>query len=459
MPSRGLVRLLLLSSVCSFIIVFTIYETRSASQGFIQSLSSHAQSSWARRQHRFLELDQSVFTNTTVPDSVDLSVTHRVLFSKTTYDHKYFPIVFGDNEAINPNIIPHPTLSDTWIIVAQQRRNSEQDPFRFTEIACLATFREGALRCVEQPIPLPIPATSGPHCQGDLAHLAFSVGPHDARVFYGPDAAYTIYGSNSMYTCFGQWLQDFRYLVAPWWETELLPDWGLRAPMELQRPTPYHLVEKNWFLFWDAQGHTYIHYDIYPNRAFARLNLDGSVGPDLASMSSSDEVCMVKYMPKIKIGEDASRVESLHQATNALLVTLCERNTCQPGDGNTFIATIFQHKTFHQYHSVYEPYLMLFRRQPPFSIYAISKKPFWISGRGRPGETRPLYLPLKPTDPWNQTQMLYVTSMSWRTQGQKYHGYIDDGLFLTFGVEDEQSGGIDIVAGDLLQHLGFCEGD
>ncbi len=134
-----------------------------------------------------------------------------------------------------------------------------------------------------------------------------------------------------------------------------------------------------------------------------------------------------------------------------------ESNTCHPDTTNTYIMSIFQHKTFFSFHSVYEPYLVLFSQQAPFEMRAISRKPFWINGRGKPGENRPDYLALSPSEPWNQTEMMYITSMSWKTQGQTYHGYSDDKLFIAFGVEDKKTAGIDVVAGDLLQDLGLCE--
>lgn len=380
-----------------------------------------------------------------------MSATHNILFSASTPDQKYFCITFGNYQAINPNIIPHPKQRDLWVIVAQQRQESSGD-FRYTEISCNAAFWGGALRCIEQPVVLPIPATFGPHCKDDLAHLAFNHGPHDARVFFGPTAPYAVYGSNSAHTCFGQWLQDFRMLVD--WD-EQPGDWGFRAPIDLQRPFPYQPIEKNWFPFWDNRGQIYIHHDIYPQRVFAKLNLDGSVGPDLAPLARvSDQLCMARYMPKVE-----EMFESIHQATNSLLITLCKRidSSCHPNIANTYVMAIFQHKTFYSYHSVYEPYLMLFSQQAPFEIRAISRKPFWINGRGKPGEKRPDYLPLNPIDSWNQTEMMYITSMSWKAQGQTYHGYSDDKLFLAFGIEDEQTAGIDILAGDLMQDLGLCE--
>jgi len=94
---------------------------------------------------------------------------------------------------------------------------------------------------------------------------------------------------------------------------------------------------------------------------------------------------------------------------------------------------------------------MVFQQKAPFAIHGISTKPFWISGRGMPGKWK------SPNgNLLDQTQMLYVTSLSWKKAGQKYHGYIDDILFVLFGIEDSDTGGIDILAGDLLVDLGLC---
>jgi hypothetical protein len=56
----------------------------------------------------------------------------------------------------------------------------------------------------------------------------------------------------------------------------------------------------------------------------------------------------------------------------------------------------------------------------------------------------------------DQTQFFYITSMSWKAHDQKYHGYIDDVIFVLFGIEDASTGGIDVVAGDLLKGLRVC---
>ncbi len=407
--------------------------------------SAPATESQARRQHQD-RLDLAT-------DDQQLAETHIQLFSTSTKNGRYFPIDFGSHEAINPNIIPHPSLDDTWIVVAMQQKSSLKNSVFFAELVCNAAFKNDKLACIEPPLIMPIAATSGDRCSGELSFFANNIGPHDARVFYGPKAPYTIYGSNSRFTCFGQWMQDFRMLTD--WGYEPYVDGKYRQATELQRPAPWHAVEKNWFIFWDIQGKMYVHYDISPKRVFAELQWDGSVGPDLASIAGlSDERCMNRYMPPV-----GPALESIHQATNSLSITLCKRSdsSCQPSESNTFTFTIFQHKTFYSFHSVYEPYVMLFKQNAPFQIHAISQKPLWIHGRGRAGERIPYAMSDEDAQAWNQTEMFYVTSMSWKAQGGKYHGHVDDTLFIAFGIEDAKTGGIDIIAGDLMIDLGLCD--
>ncbi|KKZ64450.1 hypothetical protein EMCG_09561 [[Emmonsia] crescens] len=385
----------------------------------------------------------------------EMSERYRQIFSTSTADKKYFLIQFGELEAINPSIIPHPGLENTWIIVAQQQRSSVPNSVWFAELVCNAVFKDGSLQCIQPPVILPIaatPSTAG-KCVDELEYFSFSIGPHDARVFYGPNAAYTVYGSNSEYTCFGQWIHDFRVLVD--WGYEPFGSNEFRKATEIWRPAPYGLIEKNWFVFWDKHGQMYVHYDIAPKRAFAKLEFSGTVSEDLAPLAiSNDEKCMEKYMPKV-----ALELESIHQATNLLSITLCKREdpTCEPNDSNTFIFTIFQHKAFYSFHSIYEPYVMLFKQTTPFGIHGVSTKPLWIHGRGKPGQgKKPAKLTPQAAQSWSQTEMFYVTSMSWKTHGQRYHGYIDDVLFIGFGIEDSKTAGVDTVAGNLLLDLSLC---
>ncbi|KKY35288.1 hypothetical protein UCDDA912_g04708 [Diaporthe ampelina] len=403
-------------------------------------------------------------------------VLHTEIFSASTQDRQYFPIRMGSSKVLNPNIIPHPRLESTWIVVAQKRAghdddNDDDDQQQqglvvepSLELVCNAMFIDDALTCIGtdgrgfgEPTTLPIQPTTGDvsKCTGDIAFFALNVGPHDARVFYGPRDPYTIYGSNSNFNCFGQWVRDFRGLV---------PDWGIdvgsaegefAAPQgtELQRPPPLGEVEKNWFLFWDSDNVHYVHYDITPRqRAFARINSDGSAGEDLARHTAAhDGACLARYLPDTaEVQPLPGSHESVHQATNSLSVTLCRRADpdCVADDTNTFIFAVVQHKAYRDFHSVYEPYVVVFRQRAPFEMFAVSSRPVWISGRGTvPGSGGRA----------DTTEMFYVTSIAWKTKGLKYHGYVDDVLFLAFGIEDERAAGIDVQAGSLLANLGLCD--
>ncbi|KAK1595639.1 uncharacterized protein LY79DRAFT_546948 [Colletotrichum navitas] len=372
-----------------------------------------------------------------VESPISARKTYHEIFSASAVDRKFFPIRFGQEEAINPNVLPHPNLDNTFIIVAQKIK-TDNTP-EFLELVCNAVFMLGGLTCVGPSSVLPITATKSGDgkCPTQLAYMALNVGPHDARVFYAPKSPFIIFGSNSKFACFGQFIQDFRKLGD--WGFEMGLDSGFAIGTELQRPPPWGTIEKNWFLFWDEDGAAYIHQDVSPKRVFAKLNADGSVGPDLAPLAAGDEACLSKYMPKLP-----PDLESIHQATNSLSISFCKRSdlTCKATGDNTFLFTVFQHKTFYRFHSEYEPYVMVFRQRAPFEVFAVSKKPIWIHGREERLD--------------GGTDMFYVTSISWKRRDLRHHGFLDDVLFISFGIEDQRSGVIDVLAMDLLADLGAC---
>jgi hypothetical protein len=91
---------------------------------------------------------------------------YREIFSVSTSDKKYFKIKFQPHRGINPNAVPHPTLENTWILVAQRDDNSIKDSVWFAELYCNAVFKDGALSCLDPPFILPIGRTFvRTHCQ------------------------------------------------------------------------------------------------------------------------------------------------------------------------------------------------------------------------------------------------------------------------------------------------------
>lgn len=380
---------------------------------------------------------------------------YREVFSHSTRDRRFMHIFASGINMINPNLIPHPTMYDMWIIIARHERSHEIHSAE-EMVVCTAGFFEDVLVCEGPPTVLPVTPSIAGQCEGELSDVNLHYGPRDARVFYGPDAPYIIYGSQSQYTCFGVWLQDARILLDAFHMDSALAK-VFREATEVRRPGRWKAIEKNFFIFWDNEGKMYAHHDIWPQRAFAQLDIDGTVGEDLAPAAASrDQVCAAKYMPPV-----APQEEWLQQATNSLQITLCKRADpgCVPSDSNTFNMHIFHIKSKYDGHAVYEPFVILFERTAPFAIHAISQQPLWIHGReSLTVDSLSVQFEGKTESdiPEGHTERFYMTSMSWKSHGQKYHGHIDDVLFLAFGIEDSRAGALDVLASDILQDLAFC---
>ena len=381
---------------------------------------------------------------------------HRTIWSISTLNGEFFEIDWRDNGSYNPNILPHPTQPDRYILVAQLQQSWAEWEEGTHVMECTASFVEGVLTCSDPPVSLPIEWTPDTFCPGDRFP-----GPHDPRIFYGPNAPYILYGSRSAHSCHGIWIQDLYHLLP---EFNALTDIEIfREPTDVQRPPPYREIEKNYFLFWDYDNNTYVHQDISPERTFTSLYVNGSVSADLAPAArDTDEPCLNRYMPKFgtrNVTGEGIEYETIHQTTNSLAITLCRRSDtdCRPTNNNTFIMVIFQHKSYYSQHAEYFPYVMLFQQTAPFAVHAVSTKSIWIHGRtALTPQTPSLIFRAWKEMPTDHSEMFFVVSMSWKTPGQMYHGYMDDAMFLGFGIEDSVSGGIDILASDLLQDLGYC---
>lgn len=379
--------------------------------------------------------------------TVTVSESHHEIFSQSTTDGRYFIIDFGTRRAMNPNIIPHPFREETWYIIAQAYKEHDDNQRWFTELVCEANFRNESFQCLDEPSILPIASTSSLHCNGDLNFFDDNIGPHDARVFYGPKAPYIVYGSQSHSNCFGLWMQDFRRLVN--WKHEPSAVEAFRMATDLEKPGSKADVEKNWFAFWDDEGHMYMHHDLLPKRIFAKQFWDGSVGEDLATVNHDhDSRCLQRSW---ELQANNNRV--FHQASNSLAITMCQAKDpqCRRTSNNTFILTVIQEKKYEDWHSVYEPYVVLFQQTAPFAIHSVSRKPIWVHGRKTAGDRQ-----RNEATPRGQTEMLYVTSLSWRNQERRYSGYLDDILFLNFGIEDSSAGSIDVLVSDLLEQMEEC---
>lgn len=390
---------------------------------------------------------------------------YREISSISTPDGKYSQIYWGDRiEGVNPSILPHPTVPGIYIVAAQRQAIGEA--FKHSQVLfCNAVYEEGVLGCIESPSILPIEHT--PACKGDELY-----GPHDIRMFYGPEAPYITYGSHSAFSCHGMWVHDLRALVPELDAISYIKDTLFSSepkeflePIDIQRPPPYDHIEKNYFLFWDLEGTTYVHQDLWPERVLTTLFANGSVSGNLSP--KEDQTCLSSLLPNLSLYTHTTpgiKVNAIHQSTNSLLVTLCSRNDpeCVPSASNTVIMAIFQHKEYYESHALYHPYALLFNATSPFDVRAVSRRALWIKGRDMlTRKTDAIYWRIFDDDllPKGHTEMFFVTSVNWMTPGSGYHGFIDDDVLVGFGIEDTRSAVIDIKMEDLLQDLTWCTED
>lgn len=396
-----------------------------------------------------------------VPDNYWTKVQRRVVKSVRKPDGTYWKVNMKSYRGINPNIIPDPYYDDRFLIVAQQHQDTHENIVWHTELTCRAAFQSNYdIDCVREPMILPIAITRTDKCEGtDFPFITMNIGPHDARLFNGPDRPYVMWGAQSKYVCFGQWLQDYRPLtdwMSNYTYSTIPKNANFELPTDLQRPPPYGQVEKNWFMWWDDKDEPYLHYHVYPRRIFAKLNLDGSVGPDLAPAAySRDDKCWAKHIELAPV-QDRQADDHLHQATNSLRITMCKRADpdCVATDSNTFVLTIFQHKISRMFHAMYDPYVMLFEQKAPFAIHGMSKMPFWIHGRSDNITKAAHDIDLNAVR--DQSEQFYITSINWKAVGKMYHGYLDDEVIVAFGIEDYQAAAIDVVVGDLIGDYFTC---
>ncbi|KIV93826.1 hypothetical protein PV10_05012 [Exophiala mesophila] len=390
---------------------------------------------------------------------------YREISSISTPDGKYSRIHWGDGiEGVNPSILPHPTVPGIYIMAAQRQAIGEA--FKHSQVVfCNAVYEEGLLYCIEMPSLLPIEPT--PPCKGDELY-----GPHDVRMFYGPEAPYITYGSHSAFSCHGMWVHDLRALVPELDAISYIKDTLFSAepkeflePVDIQRPPPYDHIEKNYFLFWDLEGSTYVHQDLWPERVLTTLFANGSVSSNLSP--KEDQTCLSRLLPNLSLYTHTSpgiKVNAIHQSSNSLLVTLCSRDDpeCVPSSSNTVVMAIFQHKEYYESHALYHPYALIFNATAPFNVLAVSRRALWINGRDMlTRKTDAIYWRLFDDAllPKGHTEMFFVTSINWMTPGSGYHGFIDDDVLVGFGIEDTRSAVIDVKMEDLLQELNWCAED
>ncbi|KAK9240302.1 hypothetical protein V1525DRAFT_416792 [Lipomyces kononenkoae] len=202
----------------------------------------------------------------------------------------------------------------------------------------------------------------------------------DPRMLFSPfGEPLMVVGSNSHEHCLGMYVIDLRVLVPELSQEMQLDHVPIRFDRyyELDSPFPEE-ISKNWFFVWDLKNEEYIHHNLKPP-------IVTSIQDPSVNIAEADQECI-------------SAIEHdnvhLHQATNALRLTLCDF-PCQPTADNTVVISIAHIKRIRRMDILYERYLVVMNATSPFNIIGRSKNLVFAG--------------------MDESQMLYTVSIAWDT--------------------------------------------
>ncbi|KAK9465892.1 hypothetical protein V1512DRAFT_264965 [Lipomyces arxii] len=419
----------------------------------------------------------------------------------------------------NPNILPYPSkLVDKgmpqYLAFARQTTSHSKilhHELVYCELKFVYTSVIGrrVMRCVAKPkeAKLPLEWTSPASTCQPLRYLRIRQGILDPRIFYSPwGEPLMVFGSNGWNTCLSMFIVDLRVLIP-----ELAPrvtDGEIRFNQVAELPrADINDVEKNWFIIWDEHNHEYIHYN-FINRSLAPLS-----GPHAGenvlelypySLEPRTPQCLLDLFQEFPNKRDHSR---LHQATNALRVTMCPY-PCEPTIHNTVIVSIV-HVKYHRGAMVfYRRHAVVMNATTPFRIIArttnlmfngideksmvytvsIGWDPNFIrrpKGKGN-ADSDPSLAEMDAATELSPTQAADEEfTKRRRSDGQQvdrpsaivlagnehppihsknvlsdddhyYHGWIDDMIMINIGIEDLDSAVLHVPMREVLECLVYC---
>ncbi|KAF4495038.1 hypothetical protein FAGAP_8864 [Fusarium agapanthi] len=299
------------------------------------------------------------------------------------------------------------------------------------------------------------------------------VGPEDMKLFWtraGEPLLIFTHQVNDETMCQGQFLIDVRAAL-PELEQVLGPDFSSRLPsIRFAEPTllarepapgqenhPRYQREKNWAL---AQSpfspDSELLMMVEPGQLFRWKSADEPVEP-IVAVDDQESAVEEPYPPTAKPGKtwhgkkrktcihdvmiDDSHV---HQSSPMLSVTICNRGTCEPDEQNTVLMGIVQRRQdFPGASSTwYDRRIAVYESAAPYRMISVGKKLTYH------GESDLSYS-------WTGSMSYYTNQTEFPPSN---HGYLDDEVWLGFGVKDAAAGWLDVRAKDLIADHYMCQG-
>lgn len=286
------------------------------------------------------------------------------------------------------------------------------------------------------------------HCASE-SHIMDYIGPEDGKLYWTRDGAPILMFTNQVPyegECQGMFMVDLRAVIPDL--KDILGDNAakmgpirFKEPTQLRRPMPenlkedgsYHFErEKNWSPFQTFLGK--------PEDDELKFSAH-LVEPRIYQFKEGEKYVTHTGSPeKPQMCVDEKFAYGVHQGTPMLSITLCNRGECEPSIQNTVLMGLVQ-KRRSDPHLHYDKRIVTWNASAPYEYRSISK-----------------HIVLTGTEEWGYTwagSMVYYWNQTGVPQDRS-HGFLDDEVWLSFGIADRRSGWIDVTARDLVSHHITC---
>ncbi|KAJ4251490.1 hypothetical protein NW762_011477 [Fusarium torreyae] len=310
------------------------------------------------------------------------------------------------------------------------------------------------------------------HCQRQ-PDMDRYIGPEDMKLFWtrtGEPLLIFTHQVDDEIMCQGQFLIDVRAAM-PELERVLGEEYSSRLPpIRFHEPTglrreppsgeeshPRYQREKNWapaqspfstddeLLFMVEPGQLFRWtsneepvesvVNAKDQRSAVEAPYPPNAGPDETWHSQRSMTCMHDVMLDDR---------HVHQSSPMLSLTLCNRGTCEPNEQNTIMLGMVQRRSDPPAapFTWYDRRIAVYEAAPPYRMVSVSKKLTYH------GEMDGRYI-------WTGSMSYYTNQTEFPPSN---HGFLDDEVWLGFGIKDAAAGWLDIRARDLVADHYLCQG-
>ncbi|KAG9662460.1 hypothetical protein KCU64_g1942, partial [Aureobasidium melanogenum] len=291
------------------------------------------------------------------------------------------------------------------------------------------------------------------HCESEDAMDKY-IGPEDAKLYWMHSGAPILVFTHQVPyegECQGMFMIDARAAVPELItafdsHASSLPDIEFTKPRQVRRPRQevketswsYRFErEKNWVPF----QHTPLADDsdtTNPNDFFFHVQAESTriyrFVPDQKYVAGVTEPPAPQTCLKDNVAE------GLHQGTPLLSLTLCKRGECAPDKHNTILLGLVQRRQVSPY-TWYDSRIVTWNATEPFAFRSVSKRVIYQ------GTQEHQYN-------WNCGLIYHWNSTA--VPQNRSHGYLDDEMWVTYGVTDREAGWVDVMPEDLLKDHTMC---